>query len=148
MTPFLFTSIFGQENDSTKIKFGLGVSLFNMSEYTYENISTNSMYLTLDIGSRCRLEPTIGFAFADGLKHYSFGIGAFGKKRISKFNLLYGLRIGSGSSERLFIAPTIGGEYYFIRNFSLGSEVQLRGSDYKGDWILFTNSSVLIRFYF
>ena len=148
MTLFSFTSILGQENDSTKIKFGLGASLFNMTESTYENQATSSIYLTMDLGSKFRLEPTIGFAFADGLNHYSFGIGAFCKKKISKFNLLYGLRIGFGSSERLFAAPAIGGEYYFIKNFSIGSEVQLRGSNYRGDWILMTNSSVLIRFYF
>lgn len=148
ITLFSFSSILGQENDSTKIKFGIGASLFNMTEYTYENLSTNSIYLTMDIGSKFRLEPTIGFALAEGLSHYSFGIGAFGKKRISKFNLLYGLRIGFGSSERLFAAPTIGGEYYFIKNFSIGSEIQLRGSNYRGDWTILTNSSVLIRFYF
>jgi hypothetical protein len=145
---FSSSSIFGQENDSTRIKFGLGASLFNLTELTYENLSTNSIYLTIDFGSKFRVEPTIGFALSDGLSHYSIGIGAFGKKTISKFNFLYGLRLGFGDSERRYIAPTIGGEYYFIKNFSIGSEVQIRGSKDSGDWILLTNSTILIRFYF
>jgi hypothetical protein len=148
ITLFSSSSILGQENDSTRVKFGLGASLFNLTEYAYENQSVNSIYMTIDIGSKFRIEPTIGFALSDGLSNYSFGIGAFGKKPISRFNLLYGVRLGYGSSTGLFIAPSIGGEYYFIKNFSIGSEVQLRGSVDSGDWILLTNSSVLIRFYF
>lgn len=142
------SSIFGQENDSTRTRFGLGASLFNLTEYTYENTSTNSIYLTFDIGNKFRIEPTIGFALSDGLSHYSVGLGAFMKTPISKFNLLYGLRLGIGNNERLYFAPTIGGEYYFIKHFSIGSEIQLRGSKNNGDWTLLTNSAVLLRFYF
>jgi hypothetical protein len=148
MTMFSSFAIFGQENDSTRLKFGLGASLLNLTEYAYENQSPSSIYLTIDIGSKLRLEPSIGFALSDGFSNYCIGIGVFRKKMISKFNLLYGARLGFGSSEILFIAPSIGGEYYFIKNFSLGSEVQLRGSIDSGDWVVLTNASVLIRFYF
>jgi len=152
---FLLTSLiiqksFGQENENAGFKFGLGVSLFNLNEYTYEyNYEPlNSIYMTFDLGSNFRLEPKVGFALSAGFEQYSLGIGAFGKKPISKFNILYGLRLGLHSSSTKVIAPTIGGEYYFIKNFSIGSEVQLRGILNDGDWTVFTNSYVLIRFYF
>jgi hypothetical protein len=148
MSLFTFHSILGQEKDSTNLKFGLGASLFNLTEYANEYQSINSIYMTIEIGNKFRIEPTIGFALSDGLSQYFIGIGAFCKKPISKFNLLYGLRLGIGSSERFVIAPTIGGEYYFIKNFSIGSEIQLRGSKANMDWTLLTNSSVIIRFYF
>jgi hypothetical protein len=140
--------ILGQENDSTDVKFGLGTSLFNLSEYINESQSINSIYMTIDLSSKFRIEPSFGFALSDGLSQYFIGVGAFGKKTISKFNLLYGLRVGLGSSERFALAPTIGGEYYFIKKFSIGSEVQLRGSKANEDWTFLTNSSVILRFYF
>jgi hypothetical protein len=120
--------------------------LFNLTEYAYEQ--TNSIYITINIGSKFRLEPKVGFALSDGSEQYSFGIGAFGRKPISKFNILYGLRLGYSSSETTMIAPTVGGEYYFIKNFSIGSEVQLQGLINEGDFVIMTNSSVIVRFYF
>lgn len=150
MTLFTTQSSFGQESENTNSKFGLGVALFNIAEYEYDydNAVSNSIYMTIDIGSKFRLEPTIGFALFDGFEQYSIGIGAFGKKSISQFNILYGLRLGLSSSETKVMAPTVGGEYYFIKNFSIGSEVQLRGLNNGGEWAVFTNSSVIIRFYF
>lgn len=150
MTLLTSQIVFGQENENNESKFGLGVSLFNLTEYItdYNDVPTNSIYMTINIGSKFRLEPSVGFAFADGYEQYAVGIGGFGKKSISKFNLLYGLRLGYSNSETTTIAPTVGGEYYFIKNFSIGSEVQLRGLINNGDWALLTNSSVIVRFYF
>lgn len=150
ITFFTTQSSFGQELENTNSKFGLGVALFNITEFEYDfdNSKSSSIYMTIDIGSKFRLEPTIGFALSDGFKQYSIGIGAFGKKPISQFNILYGLRLGMNSSETKIIAPTVGGEYYFIKNFSIGSEVQLRGLNNDGEWAVFTNSSVIVRFYF
>ena len=152
---FLLTLItikfsFGQENEDTRSKFGLGVMLFNLTEYTYgyDSEASNSIYMTIDLSDNFRLEPVVGFAVSEGFEQYSVGIGAFGKKSISKFNILYGLRIGLNSNETKVVAPTIGGEYYFIKNFSIGTEIQLRGLNSYGDWIVLTNSSVIIRFYF
>jgi hypothetical protein len=154
LTLFLITlcttqSLFGQEDEINHSKFGLGVTLFNLTEYAYESDEpNNSVYMTIDIGSKFRLEPVITFVFSDESEQYSIGIGGFGRKSISKFNILYGLRLGKSSNENKLIAPTIGGEYYFIKNFSIGSEVQLRGLHNNGDWTVFTNSSVMVRFYF
>ncbi len=145
-------SLFGQEdeNENKNSKFGLGVSLFNLTEFVYENDNgpTNSIYLTIDIGSKFRLEPIVGFTISNRFEQYAIGIGGFGRKSISKFDLLYGLRLELSSNETKVIAPTIGGEYYFIKNFSIGSEVQLRGRINDEDWYVFTNSSVIVRFYF
>ena len=135
-----------QENDSANSKFGLGVSLFNINEYAIDQ--ANSIYFTINIGSKFRLEPKVGFVFSDGFEQYSIGIGAFGIKPISKFNTLYGLRLGISTDETILISPTVGGEYYFIKNFSIGSEVQLQGLFNDGDFGVLTNASVIIRFYF
>lgn len=141
-----FQISFGQENknENTNPKFGLGVSLFNIVEYTYEQ--PNSIYVTINIGNKFRLEPKVGIALSDEAD-YSFGIGAFGIKPVEKFNVLYGVRLGYSSSAIAMISPTIGGEYYFIKNFSLGSEVQLQGVFDEG-FALLTNSAVIVRFYF
>ncbi|MCH8331354.1 MAG: hypothetical protein IH946_08220 [Bacteroidetes bacterium] len=147
LTLVTIESSFGQENENVRSKFGLGVSLFNLVEYT-NDYPTNSIYMTIELGSNFRLEPIVGFAYLEESGFYSFSIGAFGKKPISKFNLLYGLRIGFSSGNKQHVAPTIGGEYYFIKNFSIGSEVQLRVLFNNGDLFVLTGSSVIVRFYF
>jgi hypothetical protein len=149
--PLLVTqSLFGQDDETTGSKFGLGVTLFNLSEYSFDNQfePINSIYMTIDIGKKFRLEPTIGFAISEGFEQYSVGVGAFGVKPMSQFKLLYGLRLAYGNAETFAVAPTVGGEYYFVKNFSIGSEVQLRGLFNDGDWVVFSNASVLVRFYF
>ncbi len=148
MTLLSTQSLFGQDEEKCNLKFGMGVSLYNSGDYSIENEYTNSFYTTLDIGSKFRLEPSIGFVLSDNFKHYSFGIGVFGKKPISKFNLLYGLRLGYGSKETISVAPAIGGEYNFIKNFSIGSEIQLKGLLNEGEWTIYSISSIIVRFYF
>ena len=141
-----FQSSIGQENENAKSKFGLGVSLFNITEHMDEQ--ANSIYVTINIGSKFRLEPRFAFVLHDGFEQYLIEIGAFGRKPISKFNILYGLRLGYSSIETKLIAPTVGGEFYIIKNFSIGSEVQLQGLINDRDFSVFTNSSVIVRFYF
>ncbi len=148
-------SVYAQEDESTGFKFGLGVSVFNINEYLYEYSEPIApIYLTFDIGDKFRLEPIVGFSLRERFSQLSLLIGAFRKAPISKFNLLYGGRVGySGigdtGSEMFVIAPAIGGEYYFIRNFSIGSEIQLRGMKPKaGDFVAVTHSSFIARFYF
>jgi len=67
---------------------------------------------------------------------------------MSNFTLLHGLRLSSYSNKNRVIAPTIGCEYHFIKNFSLGAEIQIKGIVNEGNWAVITNSSVLLRFYF
>jgi hypothetical protein len=146
LTLLTFQSSFGQENENAKSKFGLGASLFNLTEHIDEQ--ANSIYVTINIGTKFRLEPKFGFIIHDGFEQYLIEMGAFIRKPISKFNFLYGIRLGYSSIETTMIAPTIGGEYYIIKNFSIGSEVQLQGLINSRNFAVLTNSSVIVRFYF
>jgi len=137
-----------QEQKTSPTKIGVGASLFNFTEFSFEDQTINSVYVTFDFNNKFRIEPLVGFALSDGLSHYSLGIGAFGLKPLTNFNLLYGLRVGIGNSKAVYVAPAIACEYFFIDKFSIGSEIQLRGSNYAGDWTLMTNSSIICRFYF
>jgi hypothetical protein len=141
-------SLFGQEDNNNDSRFGLGVSLFNVTDYLYEHTDnpTNLIYFTFNIGSKFRLEPILGFAF-NSFEEYSLSLGGFFRKSISKFNILYGLRLGLNNGVTKVIAPSIGGEYYFIKNFSVGSEIQIRGLIQENDWTILTYSSVIVRFY-
>jgi hypothetical protein len=140
--------IFGQEDALPNTKFGLGASLFNIYDYSIDRETGTSIYMTIDLSNKLRLEPTIGFAFSEENFEFAAGIGVFGKKAISKFNTLYGLRARINSNDAIILAPTIGGEYYFIKNFSVGSEINLNGMINEGNWVIFTNAAVLVRFYF
>ena len=143
-----FQTSYGQEESGSKI--GLGASLFNYTDYAYVNgySVSNSIYVTFDFDNKFRFEPSFGFTITNSDSYYSVSLGAFGKKTISQFNFLYGLRLGVNKNEIFSIAPTIGGEYYFIKHFSIGSEVQLKGLINNGNYAVVTNSSVIVRFYF
>ena len=140
----------GQEEKDSEFKIGLGASLFNIADYEwdYESSRSNDIYITIDLNDKFRIEPSIGFALSNYTESFSAGIGGFGKSMISDFNLLYGLRLAYNSNEILTVAPTVAGEYYFIKHFSIGCEVQLRGLIYEGDLAAYTRSSLLVRFYF
>lgn len=143
-------NVLSQEDEKSQFKMGMGISLFNIADYEwdYESSRSNDIYVTIDLNDKFRIEPSIGFALSNYSESFSVGIGGFGKKKITDFNLLYGLRLGYNSSQILTIAPTLGGEYYFIKHFSIGCEVQLRGLIYEGELAAYTRSSLLVRFYF
>ena len=147
---FFGNHLMGQEEKDSEFKIGLGASLFNIADYEwdYESASSNDIYITIDLNDKFRLEPSIGFVLSNYTKSFSAGIGGFGKSMISDFNLLYGLRLGYNSNEMWTVAPTLAGEYYFIKHFSIGCEVQLRGLIYEGELAAYTRSSLLVRFYF
>ena len=140
----------GQEEKDSEFKIGLGASLFNIADYEwdYESSRSNDIYITIDLNDKFRIEPSIGFALSNYTESFSAGIGGFGKSMISDFNLLYGLRLAYNSNEILTVAPTVAGEYYFIKHFSIGCEVQLRGLIYEGELAAYTRTSLLVRFYF
>lgn len=145
----LSSLLFGQESSGKLSKFGFGSSFFNLSDlYVSDYDLTNSIYLTMDFGYSFRLEPVFNFIIDEGMEQYSFGLGVFGLKEKEKFKIIYGSRVAIGSNEIFELSPTIGGEYYFIENFSLGSEIQLRGLSSDGDWVFITNTSIIVRFYF
>jgi hypothetical protein len=147
---FFGTNLLSQEEKDSEFKIGLGASLFNIADYEwdYESANSNDIYITIDLNDKFRIEPSIGFVLSNYTESFSAGIGGFGKSVISDFNLLYGLRLGYNSNEILSVAPTVAGEYYFIKHFSIGCEVQLRGLIYEGELAAYTRSSLLVRFYF
>jgi len=142
--------LMGQEEKDSEFKIGLGASLFNIADYEwdYESSRSNDIYITIDLNDKFRIEPSIGFALSNYTESFTAGIGGFEKSMISDFNLLYGLRLAYNSNEILTVAPTVAGEYYFIKHFSIGCEVQLRGLIYEGELAAYTRSSLLVRFYF
>ena len=66
-------------------KFGFGTSLFNLTEYAYDfdYEHANSIYMTLEINNKVRLEPNMGIVFSEGFELTSFGIGIFIKKNLT-----------------------------------------------------------------
>ena len=147
---FFCNDLLSQEEKDSEFKIGLGISLFNIADYEwdFESSRSNDIYVTVDINDKFRIEPCFGFSISNYSESFSAGVGGFGKSTISDFNLLYGLRFAYNSNEVLTIAPALAGEYYFIKNFSLGCEVQLRGLISGGELAAYTRSSLLVRFYF
>lgn len=133
-----------ETNTTNTAKVGIGVSVLNFNQSWAYNV----INLTIDTKSTFRLEPTLGFALDKNANRYFIGLGAFVLKPMPSFNLLYGMRVGFDNNDMGFLAPVVGGEYYFIEKFSIGSEVQLRGIINNGDWLIQTNAAVLLRFYF
>lgn len=147
-TLLLSQTLSGQEQKDEDFKFGLGVTFFNILDYAFEDGPLNTFNLIMDFNEKFRLEPSVGFILAEGDLQYTFSMGAFYKKSISDFCLLTGIEFGVRNTDILEFAPTIGGEYYFIDNFSIGAEVQVSGMIIDGSTGLLTKSSLLVRFYF
>lgn len=144
----ILNSAFGQEKQAKNAKIGLGVSLFNYLDYGAVQGLYNLIYVPIDRGELLRIEPTIGFLRIDNEQRYFVGFGVFGRKTKEKINLLYGARLGVDSRNDVVVAPTFGAEYYFVDQFSIGAEVQLKASTFAQKWIYQTNSMAMIRFYF
>lgn len=139
----------GQENDTEDLKFGIGISFFELGVVPYDNTGiSNSVYTTFNIKDKFRLEPRFDFILESGELYYSVDLGLFRRNRINKFTTLYGIRIGHMNSVSLFtLSPTIGGEYHFINHFSVGSEVKLVCYTDIDDCVLAIKSSLIVRFY-
>ena len=142
------TCLYAQETKSHQRKLGVGVTLFNLAEYINESSFGNSIYLTINTKNNFRIEPTFGFIFSKDRSKYVLGLGVFKLKDISKLRIVTGLRLGFSDGNVFAIAPSLGGEYLFNDHFSVGTEVQLRGTFEKGDFTFLTNTLVLARFYF
>lgn len=140
---------FTQESEHSGSKVGIGVNLFNVTEFEYYYFYTafGTIYVPIDIGNKFRLEPSFGIATLTGYEEYCLAFGVFGKKNYSKFDLLFGSRFGYNSNEYILVGPAIGGEYYFVKNFSLGAEAQALGL-INGGLEIITNTNIFVRFYF
>lgn len=153
-----------------KCRVGIGVSLGK--EYMWFGSSNvfPTFYVPIDISSKFRLEPEIGF----NLYSESFGIwdepssiiylgcGIFAMSQKEKVNIYYGARTGliftsynwNGSRTDFYVGPVTGGEYFLTKNFSLGGEIQvsyifislIRGEDRASQ--LKTKTLIFVRWYF
>jgi len=154
-TSLLLISFIGfsqEENDlSNEKSFGLGTKIIdnigNFSAYGFDG-RIQTIYFTIDLNDKIRIEPELAFSLNSGANYFEYGLGLFGKKPITKFNFLYGLRFGGNTEESGYFAPTIGGECFIIDNFSIGSEIQVMSIVRRGDSVTFTSTELVARFYF
>ena len=127
--------------------------------FKQEDISKNSFFLTANLSRKVRVDLEYGFTIRQNSEALTYGLGVFGKTPQNQFNLLYGLRTWKNITENHsgqrneihFLAGVVGGEYFFMNHFSISSELQLVAyleDNLKGQKIFFTNSNVIVRFYF
>ncbi|WP_428738559.1 hypothetical protein [Sulfurimonas sp.] len=131
-------------------KFGLGVGIA-------EDLPT--IRATIDIDQDLRLEPFIGFSYADtdGNSGHEIVVGTalHLKKSINtKLKGYYGGYIGIGNMDQgttdetnFNLGPVAGVEYAFDPKFTLGAEVSLNFG-FGDTTSVGTCSSVLLRYYF
>ena len=150
-----YCRLHAQDEKHTELKIGFGASMFNLTEYLVNESDygfSNTIYMPIDVGKNFRFEPNISLMKSGDEKFGILGAGFFFKKPIENYNILIGSRFGMTTNgvSMTIIAPTIGGEYFFFRKFSIGAEVQYFGllGDKKGDNFWATNTNILVRFFF
>lgn len=136
------------DDEPKTVKFGLGVSFFNLTDVLNENFPVSTIYLTADLGKILRIEPSFKLAISEFNRQYEIGAGVFGKRTLPKFNMLYGARFAYSNDKVTTIAPTLGGEYYFSDHFSLSGEAQLKTLIVEKQWLIYSNANIILRYYF
>jgi hypothetical protein len=146
----MVTHSYCQDSTKNDFKIGIGVALFNIAdlEYFYYPDASQTIHVPIDFNKRYRIEPYLGFSISSVQGQFSVGIGAFRKFSKPKFHTYTGFRSGYAIDGIITIAPTVGGEYFFIENFSIGSEIQLRAYFTEDETSVHTNALILVRFYF
>ncbi|MHA2032646.1 MAG: hypothetical protein ACW99Q_25020 [Candidatus Kariarchaeaceae archaeon] len=140
-----------QEDEPNSGKIGVGISFFNLVDFLLfidEIAYTNSIYFPINISDRFRIEPEIGVLSSGSDVLYSLGLGVFGLSGTNDISWYYGMRIGTWNAHFIKIAPTLGGEYYLSRRFSLGAEAQILGLIENDDFMFMTNTIAFVRLYF
>ncbi len=148
-------SINAQEDDQfQRSKFGIGTTFFNYTDILESDfeIPIPRMILTIDALKDFRIEPSVGFIKSGNTTIYSAGLGLFGKTLKPKYNILYGLRgslMSAGRNDPNFtIGIVVGGEYFFIPQFSIGSDVSIKALAGNGQNLIYNDASITARFYF
>jgi hypothetical protein len=182
----LLGSSFAQSK--TQVGIGVAIvdlqKLFEMS--TSGGVGANaSITVPIITAPGFRIEPEVGYFSASSsaditgttaeetATSWTIGVGIFPQTVFSDFTLYYGGRVGyltqkltqefgtskdEETTSGFFIAPAIGGEYYFSDHFSIGAEALIvfatltneeDGRDYDVDLTLFqTRALIFFRFYF
>jgi hypothetical protein len=183
-------SSYSQEAKSPKIGFGTSlVEVKDIARILSGDGDIDlSIFIPIQISSKFMLEPEIGFLTASSeekspwdkdkliSKAFHIGIGVFPMKKMGSYKLYYGARFGyihnssdekyamdsdeESSSSGFYISPSLGGEYFLIKHFSLGAEIQIRYASLSGETkiettgdkdlsssSMSTRALVLVRFY-
>jgi hypothetical protein len=139
------------QNTTNLPKIGIGITILNISDIIsggYINNLGNTICIPVNVTDKFRFEPEIGFVSVAGNSYSSFGVGFFGMKNSTDLLLKYGIRAGLNSESYYTLAPTLGGEYFLSRQFSLGAEVQLKMVTFNSETLWMTSTLASIRFYF
>jgi len=180
--------VFAKSNDikTSGIKIGFGIVFHDLYETFIFNAETPLFYIPINIDS-WKLEPVFSYSSHidkenDGDESSTtvtqFGVGVFRKNNYSRTSIYYGVRMGKytdeysrnyedypaqdfeRSEEGTFIAPTLGGEYYFSTHFSLGGELSFKrliskrtsnsdSSNYPSELATFNSRTyIVLRYYF
>lgn len=179
----------GENNQPKLIGFGLHVEQFKLNDLSdLPSAPVNKLVITINPTKNFRLEPEFGFKYGSEdkgkLKRTSiaFGLGAFGMVQRNKVNIYGGLRyeyglisreekgysssssnnnISTNNYTRVIVGPALGGEYFFVDNFSIGGEISLlytslnktidpkpSGYEDNNSSYFSTNTGLFCRFYF
>ncbi|WP_138940618.1 hypothetical protein [Aquimarina agarivorans] len=155
---FFFTvNSFCQEASSKK-RFGLGSSFFNLNEsfddlFLFNNSSPISM--NYQISNKLRIENNTNITFINQKENSTRVRGSLRLsldylKKISENFIIYsGPQIGINTSKTKLINIHIGGEYFLHKNWSISNQVGLNFLfDSNSNNSIQTNSSIILRFYF
>ena len=179
MLLLISTSIVGQTQfvSNSPVRIGFGIAFHDLYEWQYLSYEAPSFYLPIDFG-KYLIEPSISHErsrkstidYREETERVTIlGLGVFVKKNYEKSYVYAGSRIGYGTSSYSyqymesslhdrslkesvsFIAPTIGGQYFFSSHFSLGGEGGVRfdqifiGNDTNGKISTYKNEKVQMR---
>ncbi|PJA53470.1 MAG: hypothetical protein CO167_07285 [Candidatus Marinimicrobia bacterium CG_4_9_14_3_um_filter_48_9] len=135
------------KTDATKV--GFGVMFHDLYQIVMYSGETPTFYVPIDFGT-WKLEPFFSYYNSTSTQNdgdeYSttvknLGLGLFWKTNFIKTSIFYGVRVGTysdiysreyknypednyeNSLKGTYVAPTVGGEYFFSNHFSLGGEI-------------------------
>jgi hypothetical protein len=128
-----FSASYLVQAQEERCRIGIGVGLSTLYELP-------SFYLPINVSSKFRLEPEIGFYRHSAASFFgeeisttlSIGCGIFRVVSKGKADMYYGARTGlvynsyrTISITDFYVGPATGGDYLFDKHFSLGGEIQL-----------------------
>ena len=129
------------------VQFGIGVIFNNFwQDFSYDN-NLPTLYFPINIHKKFKVEPEVSYynntrnneSIDQKESAMRIGLGLFGITNYEKSLFYYGLRFSYNyykteystpvsdnrerTSKRFMLGPALGGEYFFVKHFSLGAEV-------------------------
>ena len=165
------------------VQFGIGVALNSfLKNFSYgDNLPT--IYIPMNISDKFKIEPELSYYSSSGKNEnveqentsMAIGVGLFGTTNYEKSLFYYGFRFSylnsktkysfqdevdrERTSNRFMLGPAVGGEYFFIKHFSVGGEIgfqftvkkdeETNFEDYlPGSSVNGTDVRIFLRFYY